>query len=569
MSLINIPNYGVVDPIKDLQNSIQNAGTISENPIETKKDAEVAKTPTLADNINAICPNPDFSGSNAIFNDVQKKLKENLLDFSKKAKDNINDAIQGNVHRSDKYIGPFKRKAKTSEDQTKYNTEIDNTIYHQGVARENTLDINGFSALDIPNWGYKDYINERVEWQKGLNSLLNEPAWFYFKIFFKFDTQYGLFGGIINDDIKGNDAGDLKEMGFGSTVNSAIKYLNINSKNKRHVSLNLYSKTVALYKFVKTLSYISCNAPWFFNAVHDVNNALTVDTDNLSKQKSIVIDCLEESVDMKLMTMMDLYKMVVYDDNFQVEVLPENLRKFDMDIVVFQAPLRYLHTSAIDLRQRTSKYKRLNGTSFDERMSFKIFTFKNCEFDYQSLNGMLPSNFTNDKPFSSKPTIKINYDRVYQHTSNEFAGLFFGSGGFYDGSNRVPSTIEADKMDLENVNAVYNPKTGAKEFPDVNVIGTNLFKNIDSNRKEMLKYAEDHPNYYNLNSSVYKSLVDASEANIYAAMKMIDGSSGLGNLYTGSKSLVDAITSTAKDTYKNTINKYKDVGLGFYNRWKF
>lgn len=564
MSIINkgnifgTTNGGIVSP-----------SWFTENPYETKKDTEVAKTPTLADSIKAITGgNPDFSNSSQIRKEASRPLTQEELNALDNSVKTSNTKYQKSIQRSDKYIGPFKT-AKTTEDQTIYDNKIDNTKYYQGVARENTLDVNGLAALDIPNWGYKDYINERVEWQKGLNSLLNEPAWFYFKIFFKFDTQYGLFGGIMNDNIKGNDSGDLKEMGFGSTVNSAIKYLNINSQNKRHVSLNLYSKSVALYKFVKTLSYISCNAPWFFNAVHDVNNALTVDTENLSKQKSIIIDCLEESVDMKLMTMMDLYKMVVYDDNFQVEVLPENLRKFDMDIVVFQAPLRYLHTSAIDLKQRTSKYKRLNASSFDERMSFKIFTFKNCEFDYQSLNGMLPSNFTNDKPFSSKPTIKINYDRVYQHTSNEFAGLFFGSGGFYDGSNRVPSTINADKIDTKNVNAVYNPKTGTNELPDVNVVGTNLFKNVDSNRKEMLKYAEDHPDYYNLNSSVYKSLVDASEANIYAAMKMIDGSSGLGNLYTGSKSLVDAITSTAKDTYKNTINKYKDVGLGFYNRWKF
>ena len=71
--------------------------------------------------------------------------------------------------------------------------------------------------VPIPRWGYKDFINERVSWQKSLDSLTGEPGWFYFKIFFKFDTNYGLFPGIL---------GPALQTTYGSQ-NSAINYLNM------------------------------------------------------------------------------------------------------------------------------------------------------------------------------------------------------------------------------------------------------------------------------------------------------------------------------------------------------
>ena len=60
--------------------------------------------------------------------------------------------------------------------------------------------------FEIPNWGIKDYIRERAIWQKGVESLAGEPGWFYFKIFFKFNTNYGLFGGILDNAESSNTA---------------------------------------------------------------------------------------------------------------------------------------------------------------------------------------------------------------------------------------------------------------------------------------------------------------------------------------------------------------------------
>lgn len=434
-------------------------------------------------------------------------------------------------------------------------------------AREATIDTMHV-GLDVPIWGYKDFINERIAWQKGTRTMYDDPAWFYFKIFFKFDTSFGLLGGVYDTSTTG--AKGIQAIGAGTT-NTAMKYL-ITLKQDRKYRNYINGRLDSLYKFICTLSYISSNAPWFFNAVHDVNNALTTDFNDITKKKSIVIDCLQESVDMKLMTLMDYYKFACFDDVQQREIIPENLRKFDMDIVVFQGPLRYLHTSSQDMEGRKSNYKNMYSlsSSFKDLMSYKLFTFKNCEFDYESLNGMLPSEFNNGEGFNSKPTIKINYDRVYQHNSNEFARTFVGDSGML---------YNFDSIEQNNNNALddyttymsYTDTSGAdwsnyysKDGPSVVGSPTTGW----DNRQKQLIYMHEHPNYYNINSNMYKALVEATEAQVTNYMRLVDGSTGLGNLYGDYSSLAHAVKDTAKNLANSVTNQYKNMGKSFAKSWK-
>lgn len=389
--------------------------------------------------------------------------------------------------------------------------------------------------FDIAAWGYKDFINERVSWQKGLDSLFGEPSWFYFKIFFKFDSTFGLLGGILG----GNNDGYISN-------NTAYRYLSRIAGYPRYKSENLNERQRALERFVKTLSWISCTTPWFFKGVKDVQTSIVMDFDNLTKEKAIEIECSEEATDMRLMTLMDLYKFVAYDEIHQKEILPENLRKFDMDIVVFQSPLRYFHTSLKNLKNKTTKYKTLNSTDMTDRMSFKLITFQNCEIDYNSLTTFLPSSMDNSSAFGLKPTFKIKYERAYQHISNEFANLIVGTKGFYG----------------------FWSQNGEQH------------KRID-----MLKYAIDNKRYYNSASSVYKALVDASEDTITNAMRTISAETALGNIYGnygvnsdyGKSKIKHQKDGTYKIDYSNVdstsvVGAFKDTisafGTGYKNWFK-
>ena len=403
------------------------------------------------------------------------------------------------------YKGPLKANKVVPNDQFEYD----------GSGRIASRDANtDQTLLDVPAWGYKDFINERVSFQKGLDSIATQPAWLYFKLFFKFDSSYGLLGGIM----KSSDGSKF------AANNTAIQYL---TRNYGKSSDNMGARRKSLVKFVRSLSYISSYAPWFFKSVKDVNNALNMNLDNLTAEKSIEIECSEEATDLRLLTLMDFYKYAAYDAINQKEILPENLRKFDLDIVVFQSPIRYLQTSTRDLKGRKTVYKNLNAANMTDRMSFKLFSFQGCEIDYSTLNTMLPQTFSNQAPFQSSPTFKIKYDRVYQHNQNEFAKVLFGDSGFLWSQNEAtaPETINAESDDHEN------------------------------KRHKMMQYAIDNKYYYNPASQTYKTLVDASESTISAAMMLIDGSAGLGNLYGEAAS----VGSTFKSIGKNTKKAYKDL----------
>ena len=403
------------------------------------------------------------------------------------------------------YKGPLKANKVVPDDQFEYD----------GSGRIASRDANtDQTLLDVPAWGYKDFINERVSFQKGLDSIATQPAWLYFKLFFKFDTSYGLLGGIM----KSSDGSKF------AANNTAIQYL---TRNYGKSSDNMGARRKSLVKFVRSLSYISSYAPWFFKSVKDVNNALNMNLDNLTAEKSIEIECSEEATDLRLLTLMDFYKYAAYDAINQKEILPENLRKFDLDVVVFQSPIRYLQTSTRDLKGRKTVYKNLNAANMTDRMSFKLFSFQGCEIDYSTLNTMLPQTFSNQAPFQSSPTFKIKYDRVYQHNQNEFAKVLFGDSGFLWSQNEAtnPETINAESNDHEN------------------------------KRHKMMQYAIDNKYYYNPASQTYKTLVDASESTISAAMMLIDGSAGLGNLYGKAAS----VGSTFKSIGKNAKKAYKDL----------
>ena len=403
------------------------------------------------------------------------------------------------------YKGPLKANKVVPDEQFEYD----------GSGRIASRDANtDQTLLDVPAWGYKDFINERVSFQKGLDSIATQPAWLYFKLFFKFDSSYGLLGGIM----KSSDGSKF------AANNTAIQYL---TRNYGKSSDNMGARRKSLVKFVRSLSYISSYAPWFFKSVKDVNNALNMNLDNLTAEKSIEIECSEEATDLRLLTLMDFYKYAAYDAINQKEILPENLRKFDLDVVVFQSPIRYLQTSTRDLKGRKTVYKNLNSANMTDRMSFKLFSFQGCEIDYSTLNTMLPQTFSNQAPFQSSPTFKIKYDRVYQHNQNEFAKVLFGDSGFLWSQNEatIPETINAESDDHEN------------------------------KRHKMMQYAIDNKYYYNPASQTYKTLVDASESTISAAMMLIDGSAGLGNLYGE----VASVGSTFKSIGKNAKKAYKDL----------
>lgn len=377
---------------------------------------------------------------------------------------------------------------------------------------------NSILDFDLPRWGIADYIQERTNWQKQLDSMTGDPGLFYFKVFFKFNTNFGLLGGLLKD---GSGAA------FNS-ANTALKYLLVS--RKLYKQEKIMDRILALYKFISILSFISSKTPWFFQSIRGLDKANGVYINKFEEEKSIEIGCMEDAIDMRLNTMMDLYKYACYDDINCKEIIPENLRKFEMSVVVFHAPLKYYHTGIQSRKYGKIPYKSLNGGTntaidFANMMSYKMFTFSNCEFALDGLGNLMPNEISNEKGANlGKTSIKITYDRVYKHTMNEWYEFMFGADGFYYNEN-----IDGNELGYDNKNKRnYNGAEGYKMD-----IGSNRSqkKRINAIKAAIDRITEiESSNKYNTKQG-QRELIDNVEYLITDSLKSVDKNMILGNLY--------------------------------------
>lgn len=277
-------------------------------------------------------------------------------------------------------------------------------------------------ALYLPSWGYTDYMIERMNWQKGLNNVGGEPGWFYFRIFFHFNTRYGLFGGMLKDEngatiANGNNAKIYYKMWAG-----------------HYKSLGMEYRAKSLEFFVRQLNNISNKTPWFFKSITGLDKAQITSLTEPFKDNTFEIKCSEESIDMRLTTLFDYYKFACFDYVNLKEILPENLRKFDMSVVVYGVPIRYLDTHS---KINGKEYKARTINEISNMMTMKMFTFKDCEFDIENMTTGINSDISNETAFElgKNNSIKIKYKKVFNYHQNGFSNIILSDLGMFNQFN--------------------------------------------------------------------------------------------------------------------------------------
>ena len=368
--------------------------------------------------------------------------------------------------------------------------------------------------FNVPNWGINDFLNERSMFQKGISTLAGEPGHFYFKIFFNFDTSFGLLGSLLHID--NNSFSQF-------STNTAIKYLMYSSIGRPHRSDDIPGRMLALFKFGNLLSYISNYSPWFFKSIKNLSSADVYPLVEIQNDKnSIEIELNPDAVDMRVTTLFDLYRYACYDRIKMKEIIPENLRKFDMDVMVFHVPLKYYNT-AISSKSLKKKfdYKKLSY-NMANMPSFKMYSFLGCEFDLESLGSLMP-DIKNDKAgMIGETSIKINYTQVHTHTMNDWYRIMFGTDGFYYNANgENTNKSEVALVEAAEKNSSYSDKS-------------TFYDKSDDEQYQRLKAKQailDHLLYYNSTSSQYKELIDASEALCSDLYRAVAPNKALGNLY--------------------------------------
>lgn len=283
--------------------------------------------------------------------------------------------------------------------------------FSQDGAREfkqnKKLDTNGRGGLSPEDewalirsgfWNHFNYVR----------GTLDEPTYLGFKILFKFNSE----------------SSPLFNMNR-NALESANNYL-INQRGD-------VSRAQTLQLFINELQFISKNSPWFFQSIEGLDRILNFDPTvpyYNSEENHLLINTLE-SVDMRIHSLMSLYRRFNYSDKNWTTILPENLRNFSMFIFVNE--IRNLYSLADELAGGEASGLNRTQTNLDadvvnsfsrsiEKYSTSlIFELSNCEFDLKEYGSFL-STVSNSEYNMVENQLKINYDNVNIYSQFPFVG---------------------------------------------------------------------------------------------------------------------------------------------------
>lgn len=297
--------------------------------------------------------------------------------------------------------------------------------------------------------------------------LTDTPGRFFFRILFHFNADDPDGGGLLHPTwLMEEDGTQWVSRGDGRADElnwwkypSAYSYLMMNDEEDRARNLR---------KFIELLSDINTNSPWYFQSVKGLSDALsrkTTEEDILSfKDRGMIsIDCLSDAVDQRIGTLLDLYRSFTWCWRTKRQILPVNLRKFDMSIVVIQSPIQTLHTPTKKpkLSDALGKVRKWIGPTEDTdyalarpaegayMTSYKVIELDGCEFSYAGGSSAYDS-LENSEGKTLDYTINISFDDAHEIRFNEFisdlgeiSDLFPTDQGHvhYSDSNNVDGSV--------------------------------------------------------------------------------------------------------------------------------
>ncbi len=169
-----------------------------------------------------------------------------------------------------------------------------------------------------------------------------------------------------------------------------------------------------LKDFKLLLSRINTEFPWYFQSVDGLNEAWNRDLTKAAFTKEITISCLE-SLDLRITALMDLYRKIAFDWNNRRVILPDNLRKFDMSIKVFDMrnfnydPGKYSQSNDNTI-EKANINKEFLGESYAVTNQV-TFNLGHCEFLPEGSGEMFSSISNNSYEFAQQ-AMKIQYEVI-------------------------------------------------------------------------------------------------------------------------------------------------------------
>jgi hypothetical protein len=338
----------------------------------------------------------------------------------------------------------------------------------------------------------------RGNWTSGIRStesnrwLFEDPTYtgFYFR--FLNDTVYdksnndldylpqGLFLGPENAVQQINNVGGGVAPSASFHPDSAINFLQRRGE---------YYRANMMQEFREGMLYLSTKTPWVFEKVTGLEEIWKIDPKNnfRGKEKIITFEC-NESINMRMTYLIDLYRKAVWDNAYMRYMLPETQRFFSMELIV---------TEIRTLRDAT-------GAQADPA-TFVKFTFDYCEFNFLEESLAYLENqarYASADPTKVKMGIKIGRIRE----SNTYGLL---------------GALLQDTVGI----ATREKTAGLKNFTPNTTIQDATGENISSRASSSLQ------GYTNALSAFTGNLTAAASAQVMSSLENVVNSAFLGNVY--------------------------------------
>lgn len=210
-----------------------------------------------------------------------------------------------------------------------------------------------------------------------------------------------------------------------SKSNSSISdYMFADSASDYLYRIGAPSRQLYLETFIADLYNLQERAPWFFQSVSGLGDFYKIDPANnfRGKDKILTIDCLE-SIDLRMSKLADSYRNLAFDMQYYREILPINLRTFNMHIHVLE--FRKFNTTYGIIADHFDKNRRptvgqrrqiledaANRTNVfnDQRSSLFTGTFDNLNRLKNIVDTRTGGVFTNKGVYDNDP---VGGDRAY------------------------------------------------------------------------------------------------------------------------------------------------------------
>lgn len=173
--------------------------------------------------------------------------------------------------------------------------------------------------------------------------------------------------------------------------------------------------------FRNGLNFINTECPYYFQSISGLDQLLKTDIKNFHKSAgkpqragTLSIDCME-SIDMRIFALSELYRKAIYDYTYHRIMLPENLRKFRMWLVVTEVRNIQLSYGINDILNPFSIPSVAQAANFLDSFNTQTGLLNNTQ-------GLLQKSTNTENPYNDKfGSYSMGpYAFVYQFDQCEF-----------------------------------------------------------------------------------------------------------------------------------------------------